>query len=79
MGNETLRASRSSTFRRSSRSRRSQKSNSNGGQMYIAEDEMDRTVGGTAGVVATVSGATTELATNTPKPVVRRMDKIRRS
>lgn len=68
MGNEALRASRSSTsFRRSSRSRRSQKASSSGGQQYIAEDEVDP--------AATAAATASEL---TPKPA-RRMDRIRRS
>lgn len=70
MGNEALRASRSTTFRRSSRqSRRSQKSSSGGGQQYIAEDEMD------TGANNNNNNNNLEL---TPKPA-RRMDKIRRS
>lgn len=68
MGNEALRASRSSTsFRRSSRSRRSQKASSSGGQQYIAEDEVDP--------AATAAATASDL---TPKPA-RRMDRIRRS
>ena len=74
MGNEGSRSSRhastSSPLRRSSSRRLSKSNNSssgNGGgaQQYIAEDEMDRN--------------NQEMLAQTPKPVIKRMDKIRRS
>lgn len=65
MGNEASRHSNgSSPLRRNSR-HKSKSTTFNGGQNYIAEDEMDR-------------NPTTQDLTQTPKPV-KRMEKIRRS
>jgi numb len=77
MGNETSRSSRhsngSSPLRRNSRTNSStkNKTNSNGGQNYIAEDEMDRNTNNNNN-----TSADNQLA---PKPQVKRMEKIRRS